>query len=60
MGLLIEFKDWIKERRRDDMSPFATLDDEIDVDPNGFNEARRAADWILENLGDVVHPSEEE
>jgi hypothetical protein len=60
MGLLIEFKDWIKERRRDDMTPFAPLDDDMDFDPDGFNEARRAADWILENLGDVIHPSEDE
>jgi len=60
MGLLIELKDWIKERRRDDMSPFVPLDDEHEIDPDGFNEARRAADWILENLGDVVHPSEDE
>ncbi|MDR1978463.1 MAG: mitochondrial fission ELM1 family protein [Synergistaceae bacterium] len=60
MGLLIEFKDWMKERRRDNMSPFAPLDDDMDFDPDGFNEARRAADWILENLGDVVHPSEDE
>ncbi|MDR3255756.1 MAG: mitochondrial fission ELM1 family protein [Synergistaceae bacterium] len=58
MGLLIEFKDWMKERRRDDMSPFAPLDADMEPDPDGFNEARRAADWILENLGDVVHPSE--
>jgi mitochondrial fission protein ELM1 len=60
MGLLIEFKEWIKERRRDDMSPFVPLDDESEPDPDGFNEARRSADWILENLGDVVHPSEDE
>jgi mitochondrial fission protein ELM1 len=60
MGLLIEFKDWLKERRRNDMSPFAPLDCEIEPDPEGFNEARRAADWILENLCDVVHPSEDE
>jgi mitochondrial fission protein ELM1 len=60
IGLLIEFKDWMKERRRDDLSPFAPLDDVPEIDPDGFNEARRAADWILENLGDVVHPSEDE
>ena len=60
MGLLIEFKDWIKERRRDGASPFAPLDEDMDFDPDGFNEARRAADWILENLGDVTHPSEDE
>jgi hypothetical protein len=60
MSLLIEFKDWIKERRRGDMSPFAPLDEDVNADPEGFNEARRAADWIIENLGDVVHPSEDE
>ncbi|MDR3322008.1 MAG: mitochondrial fission ELM1 family protein [Synergistaceae bacterium] len=60
MGLLVEFKDWMKERRRDDMSPFAPLDGDVDHDPEGFNEARRGADWILENLGDVIHPSEDE
>jgi hypothetical protein len=60
MGLLIEFKDWIKERRRDDVVLFAPLDEDSDLDPDGFNEARRAAGWILENLGDVVHPSEDE
>ena len=60
MGLLIEFKDWLKERSRNDMSPFAPLDCELEPNPEGFNEARRAADWILENLGDVVHPSEDD
>ncbi|MDR1916802.1 MAG: hypothetical protein LBQ58_09540, partial [Synergistaceae bacterium] len=60
IGLLIEFKDWMKERRRDDLSPFAPLDDVPEIDPDGFNEARRAAVWIIENLGDVVHPSEDE
>ena len=60
MGLLVEFKGWLKERRRDDYSPFVPLDDAPEIDPDGFNEARRAADWILENLGDVVHPREDE
>ncbi len=60
MGLLVEFRQWMKERRRDDYSPFAPLDETAEIDPDGFNEARRAADWILENLGDVVHPREDE
>ena len=60
MGLLIEFRDWLKERRRNELSPFAPLQDEEEIDPNGFNEARRAADWMLENLGDVRRPPQEE
>jgi mitochondrial fission protein ELM1 len=58
MDLLIEFRDWIRERRRDELSPFAPLDEQLDIDHDGFNEARRAADWILDNLGDVVHYDE--
>lgn len=60
MGLLVEFKEWLKMRRRDDYSPFASLDDEPEIDSDGFNEARRAADWILENLGGVERPGEDE
>lgn len=60
MGLLVEFKHWLKERRRDDYSPFAPLDEPKGVEPDGFNEARRAADWILANLDDVVRPGEGE
>lgn len=58
MGLLIEFRDWLKERRREDFSPFAPLEEDGEMDPEGFNEARRAARWILGNLSDVVHPPE--
>jgi hypothetical protein len=58
MGLLTDFKSWMRERRRDEFSPFAPLDPQLDMDQDGFNEARRAADWILENLGDVTRPSE--
>jgi mitochondrial fission protein ELM1 len=60
MGLLIEFKDWIRERRMGGIPQFAPLDGEPELDPNGFNEARRAADWILDNLGDVIRPSEDD
>lgn len=60
MGLLVEFRQWLKERRRDDYSPFVPLDVISDADEEGFNEARRAADWILENLGDVERPGEDE
>ena len=60
MGLLIEYRDWYVERRRDDLSPFAPLDEELDIDRDGFNEARRASEWILDHLGDVYHPSEDE
>ncbi|MDR3333058.1 MAG: mitochondrial fission ELM1 family protein [Synergistaceae bacterium] len=60
MGHLIEFKNWLKERRRNDLSPFVPLDEEQEPDSQGFNEARRAADWILDNLGDVIRPSEDE
>jgi hypothetical protein len=59
MGLLIDFKDWIHERRRSDISPFAPLEEQSEFDLDGFNEARRAADWILLNLGNVFHPEEE-
>jgi mitochondrial fission protein ELM1 len=58
MGLLVDFKGWMRERRRNEFSPFAPLDPQLDMDQDGFNEARRAADWILENLGDVTHPDE--
>lgn len=58
MGLLIEWPDWLKERRRNDFSPFAPLDEHDAIDPDGFNEARRAADWILEHLGEVWRPAE--
>lgn len=53
MGLLVEFPDWIKERRRNAFSPFAALDDAPESNPDGFNEARRSADWILSNLSNV-------
>ncbi|MDR1471729.1 MAG: mitochondrial fission ELM1 family protein [Synergistaceae bacterium] len=53
MGLLVDFKGWLRERRRDEFSPFAPLGGQIDMDFDGFNEARRAADWILDNLGAV-------
>jgi hypothetical protein len=59
MGLLIEWPDWIKERRRNDFSPFAPLDEPTEIDRDGFNEARRAADWILSHLEEVWHPVEE-
>ena len=60
MGLLIEYRDWYVERRRDNLSPFAPLDEELDIDRDGFNEARRASKWILDHLGDVYHPREDE
>jgi mitochondrial fission protein ELM1 len=53
MGLLIDFRDWVHERRRGDIVPAASLDDEDEADGEGFNEARRAADWILSNLGNL-------
>ncbi|MDR1481897.1 MAG: mitochondrial fission ELM1 family protein [Synergistaceae bacterium] len=60
MGLLIEFRDWIRERIRGDSQSFAPPDELPGQDKESFNEARRAADWILENLGDVVRADEEE
>jgi mitochondrial fission protein ELM1 len=59
MGLAVEWADWLKERRRNDFSPFAPLDEQAEADRDGFNEARRAADWILSRLGDVWHPAED-
>ena len=59
MGLLIEWPDWLKERRRNDFSPFAPLDEQTEIDRDGFNEARRAADWILSHLEEVWHPAED-
>jgi hypothetical protein len=53
MGLLVDFKDWIHERRRSDLSPFAALDEDGEFDEDGFNEARRAAGWILSHLDGV-------
>ena len=48
MGLLIDFSDWLKERRNGDAAPVCRLNDERGCD--GFNEARRAANWILGKL----------
>lgn len=68
MGLLIEWPDWLEERRQNDFPPFAPLErfDPLDesgvpteIDQHGFNEARRAADWILSHLKEVQHPAEE-
>jgi hypothetical protein len=59
MGLLIDFREWIHERRRSDLSTFAPIDDDVPIDDEGFNEARRAADWILANLSGVLHPDDE-
>ena len=46
MGLLIDFGDWLHERRHGDLTPVCRLDDGT----GGFNEARRAADWILSKI----------
>lgn len=59
MGLLMDFKDWMRERRRDDLTPLVIQEEQNELDGEGFNEARRAADWILLNLGDVFHPEED-
>jgi mitochondrial fission protein ELM1 len=59
MGLLTDFRDWLHERRRDDIFPVTAAEDGADWNREGFNEARRAADWILSNLSGVVHPEEE-
>jgi mitochondrial fission protein ELM1 len=58
MGLLIDFKDWVHERRRDDLSPVTAPDDVTEFDETGFNEARRAADWILKNMGNEPQSNE--
>lgn len=56
-GMLIDFRDWLKERRLSDFSPYQPLEETQEPgELDGFNEARRAADWILANLGDVVRP----
>jgi mitochondrial fission protein ELM1 len=60
MGLLIDFRDWVHERRRGDISPAAARDDEDEYDGEGFNEARRAADWILRNIQNVSRIEEED
>ena len=60
MGLMTDFADWMHERRRGDIFPVsAATEDGADWDNDGFNEARRAADWILSNLPGIVHPEEE-
>jgi hypothetical protein len=63
MGLLTDFRDWMHERRRDDIFPVSASDADSDSDADwnyeGFNEARRAADWILSNLPGMVPPEEE-
>jgi mitochondrial fission protein ELM1 len=60
MGLLTDFRDWIHERRRSDIAPVAAIEGESDFDGEGFNEARRAADWILMNLPNVALSYDEE
>jgi hypothetical protein len=60
MGLLIDFRNWIYEQRRSDITPISTLNEEYDWGEDGFNEARRAADWILSNLSDVIQADDEE
>jgi mitochondrial fission protein ELM1 len=59
MGLLIDFKDWIRERRRSDIAQIYVPDDKSEFDKDGFNEARRAAGWILSNLPGIVRPEDE-
>jgi hypothetical protein len=60
MGLLIDFRNWVHEQRRSDIAPVPNLDEEYDLSNDGFNEARRAADWILNDLYNVVHAADEE
>ncbi|MDR0764692.1 MAG: mitochondrial fission ELM1 family protein [Synergistaceae bacterium] len=57
MGLLTDFGDWMYERRRGDIFPVSAAD--ADWNREDFNEARRAADWILSNLPGIIHPEEE-
>jgi hypothetical protein len=59
MGLLIEFRDWVHERRRSDIPPPRAMEGHDQWGDDGFNEARRAADWILESLA-VAEPPEDE
>lgn len=59
MGLLTDFRNWTHERRRGDIFPVSEAEDDADWNGEGFNEARRAADWILSNLPGIVHPEEE-
>jgi mitochondrial fission protein ELM1 len=59
MGLLTDFRDWMHERRRDDIFPVSAADANADWNHEGFNEARRAADWMLSNLPGIVHIEEE-
>ena len=60
LGLLIDFKNWVHELRRSDIAPVPILNGGIDWSNGGFNEARRAADWILANLRNVTQVDEEE
>jgi len=60
LGLLIDFRNWIHEQRRSDIAPVQNLDEEYDWGDDGFNEARRAADWILSNLLNVNQTDDEE
>lgn len=57
MGLLIEWSAWTRERIRESLSE----DDAPRYDEReDFNEARRAAEWILGEIGSVYHPAERE
>ncbi|MDR2780087.1 MAG: mitochondrial fission ELM1 family protein [Synergistaceae bacterium] len=59
MGLLIDFRDWIHERRRIDITQTCISNDKNELDNEGFNEARRAAGWILSNLPGIIRPEDE-
>jgi hypothetical protein len=59
MGLLTDFKDWIHERRRSDIAQIYVPGDKGESDNDGFNEARRAAGWILSNLPGIALPEDE-
>jgi mitochondrial fission protein ELM1 len=59
MGLLIDFKDWIHERRRSDIPQIYVPGNKSESGDDGFNEARRAAGWILSNLPGLVRPEDE-
>lgn len=49
-GHLIEFRDWVKEQWRE--APLLFDEEPIPLDEQPFNEARRAADWMLEHWDD--------
>lgn len=54
MGRLIEWSDWLAEQKA--RADGESRSEDVRQDDASFNEARRAAEWILAHLNEVYHP----